>query len=121
MTDLEAIKQYRAASSFWEFLFFRPLPSRIFADDPAIVARIRARDRVRMAKTERVMQQAERALNRLPRREWKSAMIHRYLLQHDHLTTADAMAYSEASVRRFEARAIEYLEAWEKIKAQEGR
>ncbi len=120
MTDLEAIRQYTAASDFWEFLYDRPIPW-VFARDKAIVARIRARDKVRMAKAERVMQQAERALNRLPRREWKSAMIHRYLLQHDHLTTADAMAYSEASVRRFEVRAIEYLEVWEKIKAQEGR
>ena len=117
MTDLEAIKQYRAASSFWEFLYDRPLPW-IFARDPAIVARIRARDRARMAKAERVMRQAEKALNQLPRHEWKAAMINRYLLQRDHLATAEAMNYSEASIRRFEVRAIEYLEARERLKAQ---
>jgi len=117
MTDLEAIKQYRAAGLFWEFLYSRPLPW-IFERDPAIAAKIRERDRQRMAKAERVMRQAEKALNQLPRHEWKAAMINRYLLRRDHLATAEVMNYSETSVRRFEQAAIDHLKARERLKAQ---
>lgn len=108
MTDLEAIKQYREASQYYEMFYDRPIPW-VFARDPAIVARIKERDKKRMASAACVMRQAEMALNRLPRLEWREAMVNRYFLLRDHLATAEAMSYSETSVRRFERAAIEYL------------
>lgn len=108
MTDFEAIRQYRAASDFRDFLRNRRLPW-IFETDPAIVAWSKERDKKRIEQLEQTMRQAEEAIARLPRDEWREAIIQRYFLQRDHMAAAEAMNYSESSVKRFEYAAIEYL------------
>ena len=110
MTDLEAIKQYPEMMTFWEMLFFMKEP-RIFWDSPEIMAQREERRQRRMQKVEKALQQAESALNSLPRREWKTVLIYRYILRKDLLQTADAVFYSESTVQRFESRAVKFLEA----------
>ena len=115
MTDLEAIKQYRDLLSWWEVLYHQKEP-RIFWDSPEIMAQREERRQRRMRKAEKTLRQAERALNSLPKREWKTAMIQRYILRRDHMEAADAMFVCERTERRYEYAAIKYLEAREALK-----
>ena len=111
MTDLDAIRQYRDVAAWYEFLFFECRPLRIFKDCPRALAIHEERRQRRMREAERTLRQAERALNSLPRQEWKTALISRYILQRDHMEAADAMYVCETTERRYEYAAIKYLEA----------
>lgn len=115
MTDLQAIRQYRDVANWYEFLYFMKQP-RIFWDSRKIMEQLEERRQRHMREAERTMRQAERALNSLPRKEWRDAMIQRYILQRNHLEAAEAMNYCETSVRRYEYAAIKHLEAREALK-----
>lgn len=109
MTDLEAIKQYRAAERYRDAILAERVPW-IFDRDPEALAQYREIVQRGLDQAEAVMRQAERAVKQLPRQEWRDVMSWRFLEEMDTYDTAEAMAYSVSSVFRYERQAVEYME-----------
>lgn len=109
MTDSEAVKTYLAAARYRDTLLNSKIPY-VIERDPEALAKITERLRVEIKVAELVMQQAEQAINKLPRQKWQEAVRHRYLEGMDLLQTGEIMFYSDRSVRRFEGAAFSFLE-----------
>ena len=109
MTDVEAIRAYRAAAGYRETILKSKIP-RAIERDPEALEKITARLRVEVKVAELVMQQAEQAIEKLPRQKWQEAVRHRYLERMDLYHAGEVMFYSDRSVRRFERDAFAYLE-----------
>lgn len=109
MTDLEAINQYLAAARYLDYMRSAKIPA-VFDRDPVTRERYRAIMQRGIESAEAVMDQAVQAIKRLPRPEWREIMANRFMLGLFIFETADAIAYSNRSVYRFEQQAVEYLE-----------
>ena len=100
VTDLEAIRQYKAAERVpW-----------IFDRDPEALAQYREIVQRSLDQAEAEKRKAERAVEQLPRPEWRDVMAWRFLQGLNIYDTAEAMAYSTSSIMRYERQAVEYME-----------
>lgn len=115
MTDLEAINQYLAAERYRRIILDERVPE-VFDRDPVTRERYRAIMQREINEADAVMDQAVQAIKRLPRPEWREVMANRFMLGLFVFETADAIAYSDRSVYRFEQQAVEYLETCQEPK-----
>ena len=108
MTDLNAIKQYQAAKVYREIIPEQRAPE-IYERDPGSLAEYRKIIRRGVDAAEATMHQAERAIERLPRPEWRGVLTLRFLWGFDEYETADNMGCSIRTVFRQVQQAVEYL------------
>ena len=109
MTDLEAIRQYKAAERYRDGILAERVPW-IFDRDPEALAQYREIVQRSLDQAEAEMRKAERAVEQLPRPEWRDVMAWRFLQGQNIYDTAEAMAYSVRSIMRYEQQAVEYME-----------
>ena len=109
MTDAEAIRAYLAAARYRKIILKSRIP-RFIERDPVALEKVTERWRVDIKTAELVMQQAERAVEQLPRQTWREAVRLRFLEGMDVFSAGEAMFYSDRSVRRFERAAFAFLE-----------
>lgn len=112
MTDLEAIRQYRAAERYRDGILSERVPW-IFDRDPEALAQYQKIIMRGFDRAESVMMQAKKAIERLPRPILRETLTYRYLRGFTEEETADAMFYSVSTIRRYQRQAEKYLETGE--------
>ena len=109
MTDNEALRQYTAAKKYRDVILAAKVP-QIFGRDPEILERFRSITLRGIEEAEKIMRQAERAVDQLPRETWRNVLACRFLQGLDEYKTAEALFFCERSVLYQQKHALEYLE-----------